>query len=150
MKTLLRTSCFETNSSSCHTVAVAAQPATFETVHPNENGEIVIQPGEFGWEEDYYYDSYSKLSYLLVYIRDWTGSDKQDAFRNTLDKVVFDHTGAKLVFEDEPDPEGWANGYIDHQSVEDSDLHYLFQSEDALKNFVFGTDSYIQTDNDNH
>jgi hypothetical protein len=49
------------------------------------------------------------------------------------------------------DGDGLDYSYIDHQSCSTEDMNVeMFDSKDALKNFIFGTKSYIQLDNDNY
>ena len=45
----------------------------------------------------------------------------------------------------------WDNldlGYIDHQSVDEASI--IFLSKSNLENFIFGQNSYFETDNDNY
>ena len=71
-----------------------------------------------------------------------------------LEKVVIQNTNVKriewLIGEDERcDSPNWA--YIDHQSnaAENQNIE-MFDNEDNLKAFLFGGNSKICTDNDNH
>ena len=42
-------------------------------------------------------------------------------------------------------------GYIDHQSAAcEGENIEMFENKRKLKDFIFGIDSYIHTDNDNH
>lgn len=146
MTTLIRHATFETNSSSCHSLSIAAPALIYDNLYPNEAGEIVITPGDFGWYQDHFTDAESKLSYVLIYIRDWTSGTKQTAFTDILNDVVLGHTGADSVRLSDP-----TDGYIDHQSVESNDLDYLFNNDGAqLKEFIFNPGSELTTDNDNH
>lgn len=149
---LIRTGVFETNSSSCHTISVGSS-GVYEGFTPNSNGEILLEPGEYGWEVEQYTNVESRLNYVMLYVRDWvSGEEKKYEFRHILEQVVFEHTGAtKLDFVPEENPSTWGPaGYIDHQSVADNDLDFLFKDSATLKSFLFDRDSYIQTDNDNH
>jgi hypothetical protein len=66
--------------------------------------------------------------------------------------MVLDHTGASDIdfnFDIDTNDYSFNNGYIDHQSVEDKDLHYLFKDPMLLKAFIFGKGGLVHTDNDN-
>lgn len=146
MTTLIRHATFETNSSSCHSLSVARGAKVYDSLFPNEIGELIVTPNDFGWDQDTFTDAESKLAYVLLYLRDWTTGSKQENFTKILEDVILGHTGAdsvRLWPKDE--------GYIDHQSVEDNDLDYLFDDDGAqLKEFIFNPNSELTTDNDNH
>lgn len=149
MKQLIRNSTFETNSSSCHSITVSSGNGVYETIYPSEDGTIRVPLNEFGWEQDTHTDPLTKLSYLMLYVRDWVTGQDQTKFNDMLQHVVKEHTGASTVeFEASDSPNSWDNGHIDHQSVEDRDYDYLFD-EVILKEFLFGNGTVI-TDNDNH
>lgn len=175
---LIRNSVFETNSSSCHSISVDSTMILNNIPTPDENGEIFIGSRDFGWEYHKYNYFYDKAAYLIVYIRDWTGS-KVDEFKAIFENVVSEVTGCtKILYEDnfwvgteQSYPERKYNeetktyeetgkiitytsytggGYIDHQSVEDRDLHYMFEDINSMKSFLFSSNSVLTTDNDNH
>lgn len=145
---LIRKGTFETNSSSCHSISVSTQ-GTYEGLTPNNENQIVIYPGEFGWGQETHDDALTKMSYLWIYIKTWSG-DSSDHFMEMFQKVIQEHTGAGEVIMKESTSDWYKYGYIDHQSVEGNALHYLFEDEQTLKNFLFLSGSYIETDNDNH
>ena len=72
-----------------------------------------------------------------------------------LEKVIKDHTGVKEIqwkfagsWKDEDEDLPYA--YIDHQSsAAEGENIECFQSEESLKDFIFGHDSFIQGGNDN-
>ena len=92
---------------------------------------------EFGWEQETYRDAYCKAVYCAIDSRGCP--DKEEMLK----KVIRDHTGAKFVVLPKDE-----DGYIDHQSA--GITEEAFESELQLKNFIFGQDSYFETDNDNH
>lgn len=143
---LIRKNVFETNSSSCHSLSVGSGDV-YEGFTPNADNLIVIPAMEFGWEEETYYDVESRLAYVWIYMRDY--AKERTEFLEMFQNVVCSHTGAACVTMEEGS-DSWCNGYIDHQSVEDHDLDFLFDNEETLKNFLFGSGSSITTDNDNH
>jgi hypothetical protein len=146
-KKLIRKAVFETNSSSTHSLVVS-DATDFDSIAPDDNGFIIVPQNDFGWATDTYSDPLSKLSYVMIYLRDWTDyldADRKIAYEEMLIDVVNEHTGAFMVqLAETNDP-----GYIDHQSVESRDLDYLFNDRVAMKNFVFGRNSYVETGNDN-
>lgn len=145
---IIRPQVFETNSSSCHSLVVNDH-GDYTSITPSEDGLIYIRAVDFGWSHETFSSPEDKLSYVAIYLRDWTThrSDR-DVMEGTLNRVVLDHTGAiGLIF---PDNSDWNGGYIDHQSVECHDLDYLFEDDAVMKAFIFDRSSYVTTDNDNH
>lgn len=159
---LVRNKVFETNSSSCHSVTIAEKTGVYASLPVNEEGIVFIDSGEFGWEQETYSDAATKASYLAVYIRDWAG-DKQQDFKEIFEALLKEHTGCDTVEYKEKfwaeEERHWKNGeaymvklgggYIDHQSVEDNDYHYLFENVALLKEFIFNPGSVLETDSDN-
>lgn len=145
---LIRHGVFETNSSSCHSLSICKDGA-YEGMTPDSNNEIVLDPCEFGWGVDDYYCAENKMAYLWIYIKDWSG-DSSDEFMEIFQKVVCEHTGADRVVMRSSGDKYYEYGYIDHQSVEDRDLDYMFSMPEVMKSFIFNPQSYIHTDNDNH
>lgn len=146
MTTLIRHATFETNSSSCHSLSVAGPVKVYDSLFPNDEGELIIPTEDFGWNQDTFTDAESKLSYVMLYIRDWTNGSKKEDFTKILEDVVLGHTGADSVRLASTE-----YGYIDHQSVENDDLDHLFNDDgEQLKEFIFNPDSVLETDNDNY
>lgn len=156
MKQQIRHNVFETNSSSTHSISIA--PGNEEllmdtSLKPDENGNVILQGGEFGWDYDSYYDAQSKASYMAIYASCWSG-DKKEEFIEKLKRVIIEQTGAKDVlfnFTEEYDSKDGKNwSYIDHQSVDSEDYHWVFDDEETLRQFIFNRNSVLTTDNDNH
>ncbi len=147
---LVRHNVFETNSSSCHSLSVNENAKIYDTILPDEDGYIYIElSGEYGWEQDTYYNTLDKVDYIGIYARDWT--EDSEKYTQILIDVIKEHTGANDVLIDSKNSSwGGKEGYIDHQSVEDRDYHYLFENPELLKKFIFGEGSYFECDNDNH
>ena len=169
----IRKGVFEINSSSCHSISIDNTSLEFEKVNLDENGIFYIYSNDFGWEQEDYSHYSDKCSYLAIYIRDWCGEREQE-FRSIFEQCIKDYTQcSEIVYEDLVwDTElatynhhqtgeecsymrKLGNSYIDHQSVEDQDYHYLFDKnnpeyvEGELKNFLFNPNSTLTTDNDN-
>jgi hypothetical protein len=70
-----------------------------------------------------------------------------------LEKVIKENSNVLEIewnVSDDMDAEGKDWAYIDHASsaVEDQNME-IFESEEVLKNFIFGSGSHIELDNDN-
>lgn len=165
MKTI-RHCVYETNSSSCHTVTIGQNVAS-------DMPDITIEcrgTGEYGWEQRRYDTPEELLDYAMVafaYICESEDELKErmqaisDCFARhgvTVDWCE-NESGTDHIYWDENENDHWTkctNGYIDHQSAPESDYDccavagMVANDADALYNFVFGGDSYVFTDNDNH
>lgn len=140
----IRHNIFETNSSSTHSISIAEDSdGILDTIIPDEDGNIVLNGGEFGWSWDAINDSLTKLNYCAI--------DQVGAINNKLDllkQVVCDHTGAKdVIINFSTDYQYPKYSYIDHQSVGTS--LSAFDSAESLKQFIFNPKSYLFTGNDN-
>lgn len=155
MKTQIRQNVFETNSSSTHSISIAESTTDdiMDTLEIDENGNINLLGGEFGWEWEVYSDAQIKASYMAIYTQSWCGTQKED-FTKILKDVIVKQTGCKEVIfkfstEFRPEDSGLDWSYIDHQSVESADLHYLFEDTEKLRQFIFNRKSELRTGNDN-
>ena len=141
----IRHKVFETNSSSTHSISIDTNNiGLMEILFPDDEGNIVLNGGEFGWCHETFYAAVDKASYMAIYAQEWGGPNK-DQFIETLKNVIKVQTGAKDVifnFTDE-------SSYIDHQSVENHDYDYLFEDERLLRLFIFSKNSFLRTGNDN-
>lgn len=135
----IRNKCFETNSSSAHSVTVAETTDMYDTLLPDDNGKINIRGnGEFGWGYDTYNDPYTKAQYLLQYSQD------DEVRQDEVKEVIREHTQAKSVnFEN-------GGGYVDHNSIGETSIENIFLSKDSIKEFIFNKNSILIIDNDNH
>ena len=142
MKTV-RHNTFETNSSSSHSLTIGGS-----VVRPSklkDTNTYTIHGGEYGWGYETYSDPAFKISYTAVealstnneFLKDWLEDIIKEMYG--VDEVVFD-------FSLDYDGKDWS--YIDHQSrgtVADS-----VSSKEELKQFLFGDNSILTIDNDNH
>lgn len=130
MNKIIRTGVFETNSSSCHSIAIAEEDKqfVFDSISPDSNGVVSLTGGEYGWSWFKTNSSIEKANYAAQQLGD----------NQNLINVIRKQTGAdKVVIETEA-------GYVDHQStgiVEDN--------EEWLKNFIFNKNSWLFGGNDN-
>ena len=142
MKRLIRHGVFETNSSSSHSISIARGAKIYETLKVDIYGCVRIKPGEFGWDEERFYEPEDKASYAMAYAAKQPNGDCLEM----LGDVIKEHTGCKTVLFGEDECRNF--GYIDHQS--DDVCMDAFASKEALKEFLFNPESYVETDNDNH
>ncbi len=148
-KQLIRNGVFETNSSSTHSVSVTVDPDTvLDGYAPDDDGIIRLHGMQFGWEVENYDDVYTKMVYALQYL---TYINNPEYIQQFYD-VVKEHTGASDIIIDNFDLRKfeYGYGYIDHQSVDDSDINSVFFDRDKLKMFIFSSKSVLHTDNDNY
>jgi len=133
MKKLVRKGCFETNSSSTHSIVVARDDQDFviDTIYPDQDGKVIVEKSDFGWEWRKYNDAITKLSYA------YTDGVDTDLLR----EVVMEQTGAEDVIFLENE------GYIDHQSA--CTAREVCTGKIETKNFIFNKNSWLFTGNDN-
>lgn len=150
MKTI-RQNCFETNSSSSHSVTIAngygeiVIPHIAKFEHDYEPGVFLIKGGEFGWENAEYNDIETKLEYAYTLA---TGNyDKNhDPETNEYLKMLFEVLKENIEGITEfRQLEGWY--YVDHQSQDL--IHEIFESKETLRDFIFNKESELTTGNDN-
>lgn len=144
----IRQKVFETNSSSTHSISISKNSnGILESLYPDAEGKLLLEGGQFGWEWQRYNDALTKANYCAIFSKNGTPE-----MVDMLVSVIKEHTGAKEItfgFSSEYDGGNWS--YIDHQS----DYHEggaamdAFSSPDKLKNFIFNSDSWLFTGNDN-
>lgn len=132
MKTI-RKNIFETNSSSSHSLSLESNVKLDDNLVADPDGVVRIEEGEFGWEWRKYNDAHTKASYCLTLCR------YNDLYLDMLRDVIEDYTKHQVEFITDC-------GYIDHQS---SDNDEMFSSRETLKDFIFSTENYLFTGNDN-
>lgn len=141
MKTIRR-QVFETNSSSMHSISIS-KGDTLE--FPKY---ITMRFGEFGWEEETYYDETTKLSYVLTSIQyhmelpeyperpaemsweTWKAHPTKLAYAPSVEKAILESkyflwitemladVGVFVINELDYISDYWRFGYIDHQSTD--------------------------------
>lgn len=140
----IREGVFETNSSSTHSISIASGKCKMiDTIFPDENGDIVLNGGQFGWEIREYNNAITKANYCAI-----DQFDNLDRIK-MLSEVILEQTGAKRLILDFTNNYKDKNySYIDHQSEGTS--NEAFESKEILRNFIFNPESVLYTDNDNH
>lgn len=151
---VIRRNVFESNSSSCHSIAIGKEKV------PNVAGRhVYFGAGEYGWEQDCVGDT---ASYLHTAIVDSSTPAQYEERINKI-KAILDRYDVQYEFapveykksEYNPDYEyiefassnyKWAN--VDHAGECTALINALLSNEDLLIRYLFG-DSYIYTGNDN-
>ena len=146
MKTKKRNSVFETNSSSTHSIHVDKETKIKDTtLLPDEEGNIVLYGGEFGWEWRRYNDAVTKANYASI------GSSGVP--RDVFERALKEQTGANnIVYKfcesyNTEESTNWA--YIDHQSSNMMSEFLDVHSVEEIKNWIFNPNCWLITGNDN-
>ena len=155
MRTQVRSCCFESNSSSTHSVSVGEGEMMDDFGLSKETlrrGVIEVRLGsDYGWDWNRYYHPDEKLAYLLTTAArrcagrlgsgDVTATLRGSSMAARVFSVVRRVTGCEVrVFAD-------GLGEIDHASIGVGPE--VSQDEDILARFLFAQGSYLQTGNDN-
>jgi hypothetical protein len=135
MKKLIRSSVWETNSSSSHSVSIADETKEFvlDSIYPDQDGIIEIYGDEFGWEWFKHNDAKTKASYAAQQYQ------HNDSSLELIKEVIMEQTGAEDVRFI-----GLNNGYVDHDSV-----GILDSDKESLRQFIFNKNSWLFGGNDN-
>lgn len=135
MKTI-RKNTFETNSSSSHSITIDTTNKIFPKI--DYNGEpFYVKGGQYGWGYKEYSLPIDKINYLAV------ESVGNYNLRKILTEIIKERYNCGEVIYDLED------SYIDHQSV-GTVYDYTGSDKDMLESFIFGKNSILYTDNDNH
>ena len=135
-KLKIRSSIFETNSSSNHSFSMGPEGrfVSSNTLSISKSGVIRIQSD--------LWDGYTKtnlsevkLSYLLSFAYTVLSHEKYSGVKKIVDKVVCDFTGARRLIYSPIDN-------IDHQSCDIIDRRDLYDPE-FIKEFVFNPDTWL-------
>lgn len=157
MITITRHNVFETNSSSTHSLTIRNNTAIIKPDLDPSVSQLVVYPGEFGWEVITFSDIETKLSYLYTDILNYLPDNIKDWAMQHLVDCIKNNLGVDLVFEKNLNTDpffSYENGYIDHQSVGLTLDNIWFVNDDnqtqtALFDFLFRQGSVLETDNDN-
>jgi hypothetical protein len=150
MNRVIRPEVFETNSSSTHSFGIDdSETPKWQEWKPT-NGKVSVYSGEFGWEVADYSDPQSLAAYVFTYAMNHVGEDKKEMYLEMISHVIKARTGAEEVVFEKEEGDIYEFGYIDHQSYEDGQIEPIFYSKDTLARFIFGEESWLHTDNDNH
>lgn len=132
MKRQIRSSVFETNSSSIHSLCITKKK-------DYKLPEIVIfNSGEYGWGPETECNTGNYLYTALLELKDQI-PDGLDRLKEILEKH-----GIEAIFNDPGE-----DYYIDHAYDIQDAVETLLNDEDKLFRFLFGDESFVDIDNDN-
>lgn len=140
---------FVTNSSSSSFIIINAGGG-YNKLQDNLGTYTVGDLGttEFGWEPERHSDIHSRINFAYLQA---ASVDNQDWLK-MLEEVIKENSDVETIvynISTDWDSDNW--GYIDHQSAAcEGENTEMFDSKQILKDFIFGSGSYIYTDNDNH
>lgn len=140
MKRQIRSSVFETNSSSTHSIAISKKPVVI-------GKSIYFGIGEFGWEND----CVDTADYLYTAILEQDNrNDLLDRLKKILDNYAVEYEFDEPLWHKSSIGDGvWLEyGYIDHGYELGEFLDTILSDEDLLMRYLFGG-SNVYTGNDN-
>ena len=141
MKRQIRSSVFETNSSSTHSIAISKAPVIAD------GKSIRFGIGEYGWENG----TANTANYLYTAILEQNNSSELlNKLKEILDKHSIEYKFEEPKYEKSAysDYEYLTYGYIDHSCELRKFLDTVLNNEDLLMRYLFG-DSCVYTGNDN-
>lgn len=133
----IRKSVFETNSSSTHSICITKNDILDSQVVNN----IYFELGEFGWEICTLDTINDKASYLYTAI---VYNDKLELIESI--KRILDKNNVNCEFEELEDDDYC---YIDHGYKLNKFIDDICNNEDKLMRFLFSSESFVLTGNDN-
>ena len=167
MKIVRRKKVFETNSSSCHSIAIYGKPDYCVNFSTDSYGNITVELGEYGWNGDPLDDFYSKLAYAISIVlhTEYPGFNNYDSDFYVDDDTLRECPGYQAIVDcicqvkdcegiliKREDNDFYPYGYIDHQSYEDYKCFQDFLDDYGidLYRFLFDYNIGVNIDNDNH
>ena len=165
MKIQIRKSVFETNSSSVHTLTITKNPNNLK--FPKK---LIFDSGDYGWEHACLTTPEEKASYLwegIIYVFPDHKNKNLTEYNKVIASItkILKSVGVKAVFKyNNPKYEEseWGNcyefcdkdgnvddGYMDHPSELCTFLYDVCFDKTKLLNYLFSTESFIKTGNDN-
>ena len=133
----IRYSIFETNSSSVHALVIP------KDTQINIPKKVNLYGGDYGWKIGIEGDT---LNYFYQACLD-EGKDEVEKFFAYLRRKGVEEINAKEMRWNEDGRDMLNDGYVDHGY--EIPLDELFKNEQLLDRFLFGSNSYVHTGNDN-
>ena len=133
MKTI-RTSTFETNSSSSHSLTISRANNSAKLNFKGK--DVTFSGGEYGWGYDDLTTPFEKMEYIAQEIIITNNTKLKEWFESILE----DCNCGEIIYNN-------ADGYIDHQSC--GTVNRDVSSKEELFDLIFGSGRII-IDNDNH
>ncbi len=134
MKTQIRTSVFETNSSSTHSICIA------KDIKLNLPKSLHFSFREFGWEYNTLYSTEEKASYLYTGL---IANNREEDFYIIVE--ILKANNIKVTY----DSLNNDHGYIDHSDMLKEFFDDILNNNEKLLNYLFSDLSFIITGNDN-
>ena len=158
----IREGCFETNSSSTHSICIRTD-VDLDKIEVVKEIEITLDDYEyeFGWERVIWYSYEEKLAYLILGILSMNycyttfveTASRLERLINELKEIGVEKLTLKglEVHLYHKDPVYFSHGesYVDHASEMGDLINACLRDSNRLKRFLFCTDSYIKGGNDN-
>lgn len=147
----IRESCFETNSSSLHSICIHK---SYEM--PKNIKQIHFGFGEYGWTPEHYGTIEEKASYLWTAI---CGSEqfpsnisrKKNRIKELLSEKCpqIDLSFSRFSYDREHKYID-IDGYVDHVEGANDFINYVLDNSENLCRYLFSKHSFIKTGNDNN
>lgn len=140
----VRSSVFETNSSSIHSICIARgsrlHPKDYESID-----HLDISIGDFGWRFKKYDTAAARASYLYTLACDL---DRGEEMKNRI-FVLLGDLGIDVDFRNADDEEEYWYCHVDHAYEAEEFLNSMFHSDRLLIDFILCKRSCVFTGNDN-
>lgn len=135
----IRSSVFETNSSSSHSVSInISTKGMYDTLMPDAMGDITFNGGDFSKPEYFIQSTKEKANAVAVYCA-LTGDEK---VRKMFEEVVLKQTGAEKIVTNIRVQGPELNSYMSSEFI--SHLTEALGSKKDIKDFVFNHSSHIE------
>lgn len=138
----IRNNVFETNSSSTHSITICYDFPIDDTIELNEDSNVILNGGKFGWGYDCHSDALTKANYCAIDQMD--NDDNIGMLKDVIKEVTKCNNVIINICNDWNDS---CYSCIDHQSRGESDQ--AFESKGSLAQFIFCSYSELEIDNDN-
>lgn len=139
----IRKGIYETNSSSTHSICISKKN-NYEI--PDK---LIFTLGDFGWEEEFLYDSSELGSYLYSAIVCLYDKQEMNDYKNYIFDTLSKYDCECEFEEPKTNTYGYIDCSVDHVGELSDILSAIRKSEKKLLRFLFSPDSFIITGNDN-
>ena len=136
MKVKMRNGCFETNSSSIHSLCIPRNTPYKVPKYVN------FYLGRYSWGPDI---ENNPGNYLYTYLALTYDTERIEKLKN----ILYKHGAEHVSFESYKKKEEWYDFYIDHASESESWVNSLFADEEKLLRHLFTPGAVIYMTNDN-